>query len=177
MLFLLPRSDLLTEEGGRADSDDSEVAPWATETLSRATDATGEALVRHVDAYQLGRPVGGGGLDVLSCCVVGAVVDAAVSSCRAGAAGMSLADACSLSVVGFGLDFFRLGPISTATADLLVYKKACGMATSAMAAQATRLEAGDVQGSAAQRVIGPPLSALVRLSSLVPPLPPARSGP
>jgi hypothetical protein len=82
--------------------------------LSRATDATGDAFVRHVDAYQLGRPVAGDDLDVLSFCVVGAVVDAVVSSPRTCVVVVSLVDACSFSLSGFGLDFLRLGPMITA---------------------------------------------------------------
>ena len=91
--------------------------------LSRATDATGDALVRHVDAYQLVRPVAGDGFVVLSFCAVGVVVDVVVSSACACAGLDALVDACSFSFSGLGLDFLRLGPMITVRVDLPFSKK------------------------------------------------------
>ena len=63
MLFLLPPLTLLlTEGGGRADSEASDVAPLATEMLSLAICATGDALERHEPLYQLARFVDRDGL-------------------------------------------------------------------------------------------------------------------
>ena len=56
MLFLLPRTLLLTELGGRgvASEEDSDVEPCATDMLSFASCAAdGGALVRHALLYQL----------------------------------------------------------------------------------------------------------------------------
>jgi hypothetical protein len=106
MLFLvLPLALLLMEaRGGREDSEDSEVAPWATDMLSFAScAATGVALdeERH-EPYQLDL-LGAGeacavdmsssplALVVASCCVN--------AGCASGVGSSS----------GFGFDFFRFG--------------------------------------------------------------------